>query len=45
MNRPARDAWARTGRRLLVEAVEELAYEDLSVPVREGAPGYRPADS
>ncbi|MFE4060467.1 IucA/IucC family protein [Streptomyces sp. NPDC059096] len=39
MIRPLRDAWADAGRRLLVKAVEEFAYEELLVPVREGAPG------
>ncbi|MFJ2215091.1 IucA/IucC family protein [Streptomyces sp. NPDC101062] len=33
MNHPTRDAWAQAGRRLLVKAVEEFAYEELLVPV------------
>ncbi|WP_274563386.1 IucA/IucC family protein [Streptomyces spiramyceticus] len=32
MNRPTRDAWVQAGRRLLVKAVEEFAYEELLVP-------------
>lgn len=32
MNPTARDAWAEAGRRLLVKAVEEFAYEELLVP-------------
>ncbi|MFF3245911.1 IucA/IucC family protein [Streptomyces sp. NPDC002870] len=32
MNRTTRDAWAQAGRRLLVKAVEEFAYEELFVP-------------
>ncbi|GAA3128943.1 IucA/IucC family protein [Streptosporangium carneum] len=32
MNRPARDAWARAGHRLLAKAVEEFAYEELLLP-------------
>ncbi|HEX5566122.1 MAG TPA: IucA/IucC family protein [Streptomyces sp.] len=35
-----RDAWAEAGRRLLVKAVEEFAYEELLVPEPDpGAPG------
>jgi aerobactin synthase len=43
MNRPDRDAWEQAGRRLLVKAVEEFAYEELLVPEPEpGRPGaYR----
>ncbi|PZG09631.1 IucA/IucC family protein [Nonomuraea aridisoli] len=43
MNLSARDAWARAGRRLLVKAVEEFAYEELLVPEPDpGRPGaYR----
>ncbi|MFE2032729.1 IucA/IucC family protein [Streptomyces scopuliridis] len=38
MNHPTRDtrdAWTQAGRRLLVKAVEEFAYEELLVPVRD----------
>ncbi|MFI7610531.1 IucA/IucC family protein [Nonomuraea terrae] len=43
MNLSAREAWERAGRRLLVKAVEEFAYEELLVPEPEpGRPGaYR----
>ncbi|KIF75653.1 hypothetical protein QR77_20620 [Streptomyces sp. 150FB] len=42
MNHPTREAWARAGKRLLVKAVEEFAYEELLVPVADGGPGaYR----
>ncbi|GAA2468127.1 IucA/IucC family protein [Streptomyces macrosporus] len=34
-----RDAWAEAGRRLLVKAVEEFAYEELLVPVPGPEPG------
>ncbi|MFE3247965.1 IucA/IucC family protein [Streptomyces sp. NPDC059209] len=33
MNHPDRDAWEQAGRRLLIKAVEEFAYEELLVPV------------
>lgn len=33
MNSAVRDAWDEAGRRLLTKAVEELAYEELLVPV------------
>ncbi|UNZ21078.1 IucA/IucC family protein [Streptomyces sp. 891-h] len=32
MNRTTREAWAQAGRRLLVKAVEEFAYEEFLVP-------------
>lgn len=42
MNHPTREAWAQAGKRLLVKAVEEFAYEELLVPVADGGPGaYR----
>ncbi|MFJ4876936.1 IucA/IucC family protein [Streptomyces sp. NPDC088745] len=39
MNRTTRDAWAQAGRRLLVKAVEEFAYEELLVPAADPAAG------
>lgn len=41
MNHPDRDAWEQAGRRLLVKAVEEFAYEELLVPVRVTGDQYR----
>ncbi|TFI20903.1 IucA/IucC family protein [Streptomyces sp. 4R-3d] len=42
MNHPDRAAWEQAGRRLLLKAVEEFAYEELLVPVPDGAGGaYR----
>ncbi|WP_067811044.1 IucA/IucC family protein [Actinomadura kijaniata] len=44
MNPVTRDAWAEAGRRLLVKAVEEFAYEELLVPEPDpagGADAYR----
>lgn len=38
MNRAARDAWTQAGRRLLVKAVEEFAYEELLVPEPDFTP-------
>lgn len=35
MNRTTREAWAQAGRRLLVKAVEEFAYEELLVPAAD----------
>ncbi|UGY92425.1 IucA/IucC family protein [Streptomyces gobiensis] len=35
MNRPNRATWAEAGRRLLVKAIEEFAYEELLTPVPE----------
>ncbi|MBB1255834.1 IucA/IucC family protein, partial [Streptomyces sp. OF3] len=32
MNHPARDAWHTAGRRLLLKAIEEFAYEELLTP-------------
>ncbi|MFJ4920314.1 IucA/IucC family protein [Streptomyces sp. NPDC088725] len=42
MNHPTRDAWAQAGRRLLVKAVEEFAYEELLVPVPDTGPDTVP---
>ncbi|MFI5758651.1 IucA/IucC family protein [Streptomyces sp. NPDC051569] len=42
MNHPTRDAWAQAGRRLLVKAVEEFAYEELLVPVPVSVPDSAP---
>lgn len=39
MNRTLREAWAEAGRRLLVKAVEEFAYEELLVPVSDRSAG------
>ncbi|MFC8827730.1 IucA/IucC family protein [Streptomyces sp. NPDC057137] len=39
MNHPNRAAWEQAGRRLLVKAVEEFAYEELLVPVPDGPDG------
>ena len=48
MNHSVRDAWAQAGRRLLVKAIEEFAYEELLVPEPgpepEAAAGTGPAD-
>lgn len=41
MNHPDRDAWEQAGRRLLVKAVEEFAYEELLVPVPVTGDQYR----
>ncbi|MGK5532704.1 IucA/IucC family protein [Streptomyces sp. URMC 129] len=42
MNLTTRDTWAQAGRRLVVKAIEEFAYEELLVPVSDGtADGYR----
>ncbi|MEV8404421.1 IucA/IucC family protein [Streptomyces niveus] len=41
MNHPDRAAWEQAGRRLLLKAVEEFAYEELLVPVPDGAGAYR----
>ncbi|MEV4741830.1 IucA/IucC family protein [Streptomyces sp. NPDC049555] len=44
MNRPSRTTWAEAGRRLLVKAVEEFAYEELLTPAPDparGADAYR----
>lgn len=38
MNHPNRDAWEQAGRRLLLKAVEEFAYEELLVPVPDTDP-------
>ncbi|MEV4442752.1 IucA/IucC family protein [Streptomyces sp. NPDC049577] len=39
MNRATRDTWAEAGRRLLVKAVEEFAYEELLTPRPDAAAG------
>ncbi|GHF28618.1 siderophore biosynthesis protein IucA [Streptomyces mashuensis] len=39
MNRATRDTWAEAGRRLLVKAVEEFAYEELLTPLPDAAAG------
>lgn len=36
MNHPNRAAWDQAGRRLLLKAVEEFAYEELLVPAQDG---------
>ncbi|MFP3986132.1 IucA/IucC family protein [Streptomyces sp. E11-3] len=38
MNHPAKDAWAQAGRRLLVKAIEEFAYEELLTPQAHDTP-------
>ncbi|MGK5447761.1 IucA/IucC family protein [Streptomyces radiopugnans] len=45
MSAVPRDAWREAGRRLLVKAVEEFAYEELLVPEPEPGPAAGPAGS